>query len=1702
MTRQQSLRLIGTLVAAFGALPAGARAQTWDGGSALNNNWSSSGNWNPNGVPANNGTAQINMSGSTRLTPNVDVPWHIFTLSFDALAGPFVIGGNALTIGGGVTNPDFDVQTINNNIVVQGTQSWIASGGPLVFNGNIQSTSSETLTISGGNDTTFNGVLSNGGFGSLTVLKDGAGTLTLKGGTANTHSVTQVSAGILALQKNTAGTVAAPGNVTVGDGVGTDRLRLLQSEQLSNTGRLTILNSGIFEIFSYTETIGDLIMTGGQITSTGGTMVLNGVVATNASSATATIAAPVNMGGATRTFSVADGSAVIDLAISAAISGHGGLTKADSGTLELSANNGFLGNISVLGGTLRVSADDNLGGFNNGVTLSNGSMLNVTGIFSTARTLTMGNGGGNINVGAGSGLTVHSPLSANSNSLTSSGVNTLVLTAASSRTGPTSIQNGVVQLANPAALGTGPISFASGGILELNNIDYALPLTLPGLTDGSLRARGNAIFSGELTAADSVDLRISTALQGDTLTLLNYTGGNGSTTRLGGEIILPVPNSYVGDWKVEGGPTRVQHPDALGTGVSPINLDGILQLEGVSLSRDIALHTFGTLKGVGNAACTGTITAESSTPNGFPPNLALATGSAADSLTINSYFGGSGSATHIKGDGEVILAAAGSYAGEWQVDAGTLRISHAGGSGTGISPINVNLGGTLQIDNVTIGRGAAVDKGAVLRGTGIIGPTHNDGSITPGSSAGILTVQGDYTQSEIGSLSIAIGGTAPGTQYDRLAVTGNATLDGTLNVALINGFNPAVGNTFDILTANSIAGTFTTVNLPSFPNFKEFRVDYLPAAIRLTFVDCGPGDTDSDSVGDACDNCLNVANAHRADADLDGIGDACDACTDGDGDGLGDPGFSANTCPTDNCPGLPNPSQVDADSNGVGDGCDCGGIKINSAGAAKLDEFGVSSAIDENTIIVGATGEDSVISNSGAAYVFVRSPSAPEGWTQQAKLKAFDPFMGPGAGASVAIDGDTAFIGAPGNVDRGSLTGAAYFFSRSGTTWSQRQKLLAQDANLGDGFGRSLDVSGDTVVIGSAGDDDAGSGSGSAHVYVRFTDWVHQAKLTALDAAAGDSFGTSVSVSGDTVVVGAPADDDAGNSSGSAYVFVRSGTTWTQQQKLTALDAGTNHSFGGSVSVDGNTAVIGAAGVNAGHGAAYVFVRSGTQWTEKRKLTVPGAQDFGFGGSVSLAGNTVVIGAASSNEGAFHAGSAYVFVRSGATWAQRTKLRALNPTEDDVFGISVGVNKDGTVVVGAKEDRFSFEDGPGSGYVFELIPLDTDADEFADTCDNCPILANTAQLDSDSDDLGDVCDNCPLVANADQADDDEDGDGDACDFCRLGGDTTCPDPFEDIKTSPTVTRLTSASSGQGFDFEVPISFTFPYFQTNHTTIHVSSEGYAGFSSNGFGTPTNVAIPNAALPNNIICPLWDSYISHAGSGVYFDWLENPTRMVVQWDKVRRSGATSGENTFQMILFPSGDVQFRYGALEGSPPLTASIGIENSTGTAGISFDPVEIGLGGTCLQVLPQPGASCAACCLTSGPCRVRRAEDCSPEVGQYQGPGTDCEDSDADDVGDLCDNCPVDSNANQADVDADGLGDACDNCPRDAGANQADADGDGYGDVCDLCPGLPDGAAQTFVSCMGGPDESLPSICGCADFDEDGDADLADFADFQVMFTE
>jgi len=425
------------------------------------------------------------------------------------------------------------------------------------------------------------------------------------------------------------------------------------------------------------------------------------------------------------------------------------------------------------------------------------------------------------------------------------------------------------------------------------------------------------------------------------------------------------------------------------------------------------------------------------------------------------------------------------------------------------------------------------------------------------------------------------------------------------------------------------------------------------------------------------------------------------------------------------------------------------------------DHF-ASVAISGDTVVVGASGESSKAEGvngdqtdnssmfAGAAYVFVRNGTT---WTQQAYLKAsntdtFDLF-----GASVAISGDTIVVGASfegssatgvngdQNDNSAHQAGAAYVFVRNGTTWSQQAYLKASNTDAVDEFGYSVAVSANTIVVGARyessvarginGDqnDNSACFAGAAYVFVRNgTTWTQQAYLKASNTVAKSScgivnaqFGSAVAISGDTIIVGALAEDSNatginGNEedhsafgSGAAYIFARSGTTWSQQAYVKASNTDIFDSFGASVAVSGDIAVVGAfdessnaTGVNgdqndnsaAQAGAAYVFVRNATTWSQQAylKASNTNAGDM-FAGPVAVAGDTVVVGAVGEASGAtgvngdeadnsaLAAGAAYVFMRNGTTWSQQAYLKASNTEASDGFG-SVTIDGD-TVVVGA-----------------------------------------------------------------------------------------------------------------------------------------------------------------------------------------------------------------------------------------------------------------------------------------------------------------------------------------------------------------------------------------------------------------------------------
>lgn len=388
--------------------------------------------------------------------------------------------------------------------------------------------------------------------------------------------------------------------------------------------------------------------------------------------------------------------------------------------------------------------------------------------------------------------------------------------------------------------------------------------------------------------------------------------------------------------------------------------------------------------------------------------------------------------------------------------------------------------------------------------------------------------------------------------------------------------------------------------------------------------------------------------------------------------------------------------------------------KLTANDAAFADQFGWSVAISGETIIAGVPfpfNDGAPGNDKGSVYIFVKIGTD---WVQQQKLTGDDTAIDDQFGYSVAINEGTIVVGAPYDAGTaGAYQGSVYVFVRNGSVWTKQQKLRASDAGLADLFGSLVDINGETLVVGVPDDGSPllGSSHGSAYVFVRNGSiWTQQQKIIANDASANDLFGGAVSIRGDTIVAGAPFEGRAGSGeTGSAYVFVRTGTTWTQQQKLTASDAANGDRFGATVGIAGETIVIGSPfdSVSASgyqQGSAYVFERVGSSWLQQQKLTANDAatEDL-FGVSVGISSRIIVIGSAFSDLASRRdEGSAYVFVPDGSNWVQHQKLTANDARTADHFGNAVGISGN-NIIIGALDS-----DGPagvnqGSVYVFSRI---------------------------------------------------------------------------------------------------------------------------------------------------------------------------------------------------------------------------------------------------------------------------------------------------------------------------------------------------------------------------------------------------------------
>jgi uncharacterized repeat protein (TIGR01451 family) len=377
-----------------------------------------------------------------------------------------------------------------------------------------------------------------------------------------------------------------------------------------------------------------------------------------------------------------------------------------------------------------------------------------------------------------------------------------------------------------------------------------------------------------------------------------------------------------------------------------------------------------------------------------------------------------------------------------------------------------------------------------------------------------------------------------------------------------------------------------------------------------------------------------------------------------------------------------------------------------AADAAANDNFGGAVAVSGNTAVVGAFSK-TVGGNvlQGAAYVFVQNGTA---WVQQQELTASDGGTMNAFGASVAISGDTIIVGAfVKKVGNNDGQGAVYVFTRSGSTWTQQQELTASDGAQNNGFGMTASMDGNTAVIGAPG---GNGGKGAAYIFVRNgATWSEQQKLTASDGVVNDSFASSLAISGDSVIIGA-LDKNLGQ--GAAYVFARSGATWTQQQKLTASDGVVNDNFGAAVAISQDAAMVGAPGkaigAKASQGQVYYFARSGSTWVEDQKITpLDGAAFDSFGGAVALRGNTALIGAKGKVVTYGEQGAVYIYTANAISyWSGQKEIAASDGVQGDFFGGPVAL--DGVAVVGVPYKVLGSMDNAGSVYIYYPYNNDTD----------------------------------------------------------------------------------------------------------------------------------------------------------------------------------------------------------------------------------------------------------------------------------------------------------------------------------------------------------------------------------------------------------
>lgn len=396
-------------------------------------------------------------------------------------------------------------------------------------------------------------------------------------------------------------------------------------------------------------------------------------------------------------------------------------------------------------------------------------------------------------------------------------------------------------------------------------------------------------------------------------------------------------------------------------------------------------------------------------------------------------------------------------------------------------------------------------------------------------------------------------------------------------------------------------------------------------------------------------------------------------------------------------------------------------LKLVSTDPAAADSFGFSVALEGDLALVGVPGADGEGSDRGEARLYLMSQGGVDGWGLVKTLAASDAADGDFFGASVAISGDYAVVGAVGENGGGIDQGAAYVFYRhqgGADNWGEVKKLVASDRADSDGFGFAVSIDAATLVVTADGEDGSGTNEGAAYVFGKdqggADNWGQVRKLVAGEPADDNRFGYAACLQGDLILVGCPFEDEEGSNRGAAYLFSRDLgglEAWGMAKRITAADPTDSSWFGSAVAIDGPLAVVGEAwndGGGTNRGAAYVFARDqggADSWGLVKLLSASdaGNSDF-FGYSVALDGTNIVVGAGWAEGGGAERGQAYVYSQDeggAGNWGEVQRLRASDGQNEDRFGFSAAVS--GLyILIGAVGEDGSGTD-QGAAYLFKKI---------------------------------------------------------------------------------------------------------------------------------------------------------------------------------------------------------------------------------------------------------------------------------------------------------------------------------------------------------------------------------------------------------------